>query len=66
MACSGACYEMVDTMEYAPYSTGVNIVQLARSICLLPLLSVHAALLGYAQNQRRGRMTENKQELSSR
>ena len=24
MACSGACYEMVDTMEYAPYSTGAK------------------------------------------
>jgi len=24
MACSGACYEMVDTMEYAPYITGAK------------------------------------------
>jgi hypothetical protein len=46
MACSGACYDMVETMEYAPYSTGLSIVPHAASTSLLMRIVALAQYLG--------------------
>jgi hypothetical protein len=45
MACSGACYEMVDTMEYAPY-VPAYIVQNVASTCLLLQITAPLVRIG--------------------
>ena len=65
MACNGVCYEMNGVMEYAPYSSGAKYcsgcgIYLLTSSRICPCCSVRLQ-----QNQRRGRMTENKTQLSN-
>ncbi len=44
MVYTGASYGMNETTEYAPYSTGANIVQYVGSTCLLIVITVPIAL----------------------
>ena len=64
MACSGACYEINGVMEYAPYSSGAKYCSGCKIYLLTSSRTYPCCSVGCVPNQRKGRMTENKAQLS--
>jgi hypothetical protein len=57
MVCAGACYDMEQTMEYAPYSTGAKYCSECRLYLFIDLLFVDAAIKDPVLNLRKDFLT---------